>query len=219
MAAFYESDDRSVVEFQLGNKQLFFLFLGLLVICAIFFFIGLRVGEDTAKGKIPFDLGGGGPAETSTNLAQSKAVEEKQETRAEQLRTQKSEPSSRAALNPVENSGRKPSTADKESAKESVTEGGQKEVAVEAGKAETTEVKASLSGRYYLQVSSQTSKENADKLQKRLAATMPVMVEEAVVNGKTYYRVLVGPFDTREEAEEIKPAVQSSFPKAFVQKK
>lgn len=217
MSASYENEDRSVVEFQLGNKQLFLLFLGLLVICAIFFFIGLRVGEDTARSRVPFDLSdnsqAAAPAESgSTSLTeQSLEVQPAQQPPANETRSAAADPTAANNQRPAE---RRAETAIPE--KKPV-------VQPESGKrAEAKETKPAVqqpagTGNLYVQVAAPTDVESAEKVRDRLAATFPARIVKVNVSGKDYFRVLIGPYANKEAAEEVRQAVLSSFKGAFIQ--
>ena len=65
-------------------------------------------------------------------------------------------------------------------------------------------------GDYFIQVASFEKKENADILEKRLEKNLyRVVVEEAPVEGKTFYRVQVGPFDKRSVAVNTMTAMKA----------
>jgi septal ring-binding cell division protein DamX len=54
--------------------------------------------------------------------------------------------------------------------------------------------------RYALQVSAHSTKEDAEKAAKKISGVDNVRVEAGDVNGKTWYRVLIGEFNTAKEA-------------------
>lgn len=203
----FEADDRSVVEFQLGNKQLILLFLGLLVICAIFFFIGLRVGEDTAKGKAAIvvneeDGAAGDDAETDEAGTVDPA--------ADPLRTasaRKSNTSNRRQNQPATNSSSSSRSANPPKAKESAvkTETLTKTAGNRAG------FVSSPPEGWYVQVVAVTKKSAAAKQEKLIQTNLPTAIHEVTVNGQQYYRVLVGPFNSKEKAERNKKSLSKAF--------
>lgn len=59
------------------------------------------------------------------------------------------------------------------------------------------------SARIYVQAGAFTVKENATRLKDKLATLAPATVSEAVVNGKNFYRVRLGPIKSVAEADAI----------------
>lgn len=209
----FEQDDRSVVEFQLGNKQLFMLFVGLLVICAIFFFIGLRVGEDTARSRVPFDLAenNGGENISAANAMQPSGEQTPQNQPATQPmhREQKSEQpaqqpkrTEKKADTPKNNNTEKPAERKREQPKKTETK--------------TTEPVTSIASGYYVQVAAQTSLKAAETVRARLPKSMSTIIEKAIVKGKDYFRVLIGPYTSKDKAEQARQVVLSSYKEAFI---
>ena len=208
----FEQEDRSVVEFQLGNKQLFMLFVGLLVICAIFFFIGLRVGEDTARSRVPFDLAenNGGESISAANTIQPSGEQTPQSQPLTQPITRE-KVTEKPAQQPkrTENSAAKKNT-DKPKAER------RNERKKENDTPKRTEPVTTVAGGLYVQVAAQTSLEAAEKVRSRLPKTMNTIVEKAVVKGKDYFRVLIGPYSTKDKAEQARQVVLSSYKGAFI---
>ncbi len=66
--------------------------------------------------------------------------------------------------------------------------------------------------RYYLQLAAYTSRENAEKQQKKLKAALkhPVVIFEEADNGTEYFKLQVGPFANLQEAVRAEPEVLSS---------
>jgi cell division protein FtsN len=210
-----------VVEFQLGNKQLFLLFIGLLIICAIFFFIGLRVGEDTAKGKVSLSL--------AENMSGEAAVSNSKEAAGEQsinIRPAASNNSpgrkNKAATNKQltgGDAGKSNSVVakiDKTTAKQT------SQPTKPESKANTVAAKTELSGsgvigsKYYVQIAAQINATSAERVRSKVPKSLNTLVEKALVNNKYYYRVLVGPYDTKQMAQETRTALLSTFREAFV---
>ncbi len=71
------------------------------------------------------------------------------------------------------------------------------------GKAQSDKPATSANGGWIVQVASVTQKSNANELASRLKKSGWVsFVEEGVVNGTTYYRVRVGPYAARGDADK-----------------
>lgn len=67
-------------------------------------------------------------------------------------------------------------------------------------------------GKYYIQVASFSKMENAVKLKKRLEKNLyKVKILEATVNGKKYYRVRVGPFQSKQVAKNTMISMKRKF--------
>lgn len=67
-------------------------------------------------------------------------------------------------------------------------------------------------GDYYIQVASFIKKENADRMAEKLRQKMyKVIVEQAEVEGKTFHRVRVGPFETKGIATNTMIAMRRRF--------
>lgn len=81
-------------------------------------------------------------------------------------------------------------------------------VAPVAQVAQTAQTAVSAGTGYSVQIASLSSRERADQLQEKLRAfmltgkRMPVHQKSANVKGQTYYRVRLGPFETRAMAEQ-----------------
>jgi cell division septation protein DedD len=206
MAGRFEVEDQSVVEFQLGNKQLLLLFVGLLVICAIFFFIGLRVGEDTARSKaalvVSDDLGSAAGAQSTASGEQPKqtnalALDASAASRsgATSAKPDRKLPESKPAEKPAElRSETKPASS------------------------QTAAASSQPSGEYYLQVASPTDESSARRLQKELSAIYPTILQPVTVKGRQHFRVKIGPFPTSEKAQEFKRSMEPRFKDAIVAK-
>ena len=67
-------------------------------------------------------------------------------------------------------------------------------------------------GDYYIQVGSFVKKENADAFAQRLRKKMyKVVIEETILDGKQYYRVRVGPFETKSIARNTMLAMKNRY--------
>lgn len=67
-------------------------------------------------------------------------------------------------------------------------------------------------GDYYIQVASFVQKENAQSMTRQLQKSLyRVVIEEAVVNNQTYYRVRVGPFESKSIAANTMVAMKRRF--------
>jgi cell division protein FtsN len=212
MAAF-EHEDRSVVEFQLGNKQLFLLFMGLLVICAIFFFIGLRVGEDTAKSRVSLALNeNGGQEQSATDQSTEKTLDIRPAKRQQML--EKQSPANMSSS----------TSANRKRTEEPVASKSTDKPADKPAEKKTTETPVKqpasskeVAGGWYVQVMASPDLANAEKARKRLPNSMNTAIQQALVKGNVYYRVLIGPYGNKQKAEEIRQTVQSSYKNAFLQ--
>jgi DedD protein len=71
--------------------------------------------------------------------------------------------------------------------------------------------KASASGEWVVQVGSFSRRENAETRRSGLAAKFPTTVESSTVNGRTVYRVRVGPQATRAESERVRQRLQNEM--------
>jgi cell division septation protein DedD len=204
MAGRFEVDDQSVVEFQLGNKQLLLLFVGLLVICAIFFFIGLRVGEDTARSKAALVV-----SDNPGGSSQSAAVSEKpQQKNALTLDTSAA---SRSAAKSAESEKKLPESKLEKKPAEVRSD-------TKAATQQTATTSFEPSGEFYLQVASPTDESSANRLQKELAAKYPTIVQPVTIKGRQHFRVKIGPFPTSEKALEFKRSLEPRFKDAIVAK-
>ncbi len=201
MATTYETDDKSLVEFQLGNKQLFLLFVGLLVVCAIFFFIGLRVGEDTARSRAAIMIGDeAGPAaggrddtEATAQLSEAENLALRPETEPVRRNRRTETRSSEATRQPE----RQASTQ----AQGPATEQAAPSAAIAAQTA------SGPPPGWYVQVCSLTEETSAQRLRAQLAARLPAAIQPATVHGRSYFRVLVGPYTSRAAAEAAQGSV------------
>ena len=78
---------------------------------------------------------------------------------------------------------------------------------------------ANLSKKWSVQVSAPPAKDIADTLLQRLKAKgYDGYVVQAEVKGQSYYRVRVGYFDSREEAESVRQSLtrQEGYPEAYL---
>ncbi|MEW6774840.1 MAG: SPOR domain-containing protein [Bdellovibrionota bacterium] len=68
---------------------------------------------------------------------------------------------------------------------------------------------SSMKGKYTIQVASFTKKADAQPLLKKLESRgYPAFLSTGKVKGKTYYRVRVGKFGTKEEADRLRPGLE-----------
>ena len=232
MAATFETEDSSVVEFQLGNKQLFLLFVGLLVICAIFFFIGLKVGEDTAKSRVPISLTDNNAAGQTANDSAAKSndqltmnVQPLSSSKAGEAKKSVQKPNRNVSSNnrKTGNVNSKPARKNNTAAKRKETTPAKKESSRSTAKNTTAKNTinssgAISSGRYYVQVAAQRDINSARKIQGRLPASLQTTIEQISVKGTMYFRVLIGPYSEKAKAEGARQAVLSSFKEAFIKK-
>jgi rare lipoprotein A len=65
-------------------------------------------------------------------------------------------------------------------------------------------VKAAASGTLFVQLASFSDIGNAESLYRGLKGDLPVQIVPARVNGTDYFRVRVGPLDSRDAANELR---------------
>lgn len=63
-------------------------------------------------------------------------------------------------------------------------------------------------GDWVVQVGSFGEQDNADRVVEKLSPRFPAQVSRAVVNGKTYYRVQTGPYDSEAKAKAAEKKLQ-----------
>ena len=85
--------------------------------------------------------------------------------------------------------------------------------AIKEPKPKTTSVLPTLpKDVYYIQVASFTKKENALSMAEQLKKNLyKVVIEEAVVNGQEYFRVRVGPFESKTVAKNTMLSIKRRF--------
>jgi len=69
---------------------------------------------------------------------------------------------------------------------------------------------SSMTNAFYIQVGSFADIGNAERLNHSLGRGMPVEIQQARVHGGDYFRVMVGPFDNRGQAETYQSHLASS---------
>jgi cell division septation protein DedD len=205
MTPHFETEDRSVVEFQLGNKQLLLLFVGLLVICAIFFFIGLRVGEDTARGKAAVVVS---DQENGENMTAEPAASPGRAAADKPSSSRKTD--SRSAVNQNKasapaKSGPAQKSNEKKTSPTNLTQKPAAETAAAAG------VVTAPGPGWYVQLASLTKESGAHDKLKLLPAGYATAVHKVDINGRTYYRALVGPFPDKEKAQKAQGDLGKGF--------
>jgi DedD protein len=236
MSESFDGEDKSVVEFQLGNKQLFFLFIGLLVIGAIIFFIGLRVGADSAKSKVALNLGAE-EQQASANPGGEKLDEQELDVRpgikpsTEKENKKKSADNKSVQLNMKDNNPEvvkakdlpkteKPRNKKKNTAnsnKKTTTNQKSADTASKKAEAEKPKTSTAASGKYYVQIAAPTNKARAQKMISKLPAGRNGEIMEKTVKGKVYYRVLVGPYKSKADAEAARQVLNKSYKGAYIQ--
>ena len=76
--------------------------------------------------------------------------------------------------------------------------------------ASSNATKASASGDYFVQVAAYSTYEKAEALKDKLVNIGTVKIFKSVVNGNTLYKVRLGEFGTKEEAEKARIAVTNA---------
>jgi|GEM_PF-6706665 len=226
MSPSYGADNNSVVEFQLGNRQLLLLFVGLLVICAIFFFIGLRVGEDTARSHnaitIADDSGDEAPQPSTEPPVQRSAAANRagsqRENRSTVVRPVQSEqqPGQSATLtqpDQQEAAARQP----EQQSRDSAADAGDSEPATAQRDSSSAASGAPTSG-WCVQVLATPDANKARQLSERISSTYPSYVQQVTANGRLFNRVRVGPFTSRDMAQRALQRLRSEYKDAFIEK-
>ena len=67
-----------------------------------------------------------------------------------------------------------------------------------------------IQGDYFVQVAAYSTYEKAEALKNKLVNFGTVKIFKSVVNGNTLYKVRLGEFSTKEEAEKVQKAVDDS---------
>lgn len=232
MAA-YDHDDTSLVEFQLGSKQLFLLFIGLLIICAIFFFIGLRVGEDTAS-NVDLTFGNESqqqpatnPGEGSVNTVQLDQETEKPVREQKTARLNLNQPEAEKAKTATANRNRaaqqnkpadKPAAQPERKTAAATPKPKEKEATIQKPVTSSAEAKTIIPAGWYVQVSAPRDQKRAQDVRKSLPTQYPNLIQKAVVKGSTYFRVRIGPFTNKAAADKARQSVLGKYKDAIVTK-
>ena len=74
----------------------------------------------------------------------------------------------------------------------------------------------SAAGQFYVQAGSFADLANAHALRKKLGADRPVSIESVAINGSEFYRVMVGPWTQREQAETARQGLSRSGAQGLV---
>lgn len=227
MSDSYDNEDKSVVEFQLGNKQLIFLFIGLLVIGAIIFFIGLRVGADSAKGKVALNLGAEEQQQAEAAPDGNKLDEQVLDIRPAikpSTEDNKADGGDKSVqLNMKEKSRETvaakdlPKTDKPAETKKQDEKKAEVKKPVEEPVQKPAETKVAAAGIYYVQIAAPTNKARAEKMITKLPGGRKGEIQEKTVKGKIYYRVLVGPYKTKDDAEKARNDLSGSYKGAYIQ--
>jgi cell division septation protein DedD len=207
MTPHFEAEDRSVVEFQLGNKQLLLLFVGLLVICAIFFFIGLRVGEDTARSKAAVVVSDQEGLDDETSEAE-KAASPKRAVANRPLSSRKTDSQSAVNRNKAAESNKQ---APVQKPKEKTENPGTTVHEPSAASTASAGVVTAPNPGWYVQVASLTKESGAHDKLKLLPSGYATAVHKVDINGRIYFRALVGPFPDKDKAQKVRSDLGKGF--------
>lgn len=181
--------DREFRELQVSSTQLAIIFLGILIVGVIIFLLGVSVGKKHSP-----------TAKKPEVVAKQEAepIKEKIVGRSDKPEAEKIKETPEKTISPSKEATSLPTTtAQKE----------QKPASVTAARA-PVEGKA----QYYVQVGALNTKEAALSLAQRFSNQgYPVIVLDPFSSDtRTIYRVRVGGFPTREEAEEVKAKLASA---------
>ncbi|HJO29037.1 MAG TPA: SPOR domain-containing protein [Acidobacteriota bacterium] len=187
------SDNQNFYEIQLSTPHLVLAFLGATVVGVMVFWLGIVVGR-----------GQTGPSGADEWQAVASAEDSAEE--AYDFYEAVNEPTVQPQV-PVESleseaEQQDPANAPRFESADPVDEE-RAPVAIESF-AESTETDSLLPNGWIVQVRSTPVKIDADSLQSALAESgLPVFVASAQVSGQTYYRVRVGPYRSKEEADIV----------------
>ena len=190
-------------EHGLSARQLVMLFLGIVTVCGVFFAAGFLVGynERTSKG-LP-------PAEQVTPAGDIPPTVN---------------PPSRTAEKPsnapvTESASKAPPLEPTPATSENVRKAPQPEKK-EPSRPASTPAQSADSGHYVLQVAASSSRPDAEAVARALKAKgLPAFVvsPQQAGNGDNLFRVQIGPYSSREAAEQVKPRLErEGFKNPFI---
>lgn len=188
-----DRDDRG-----LSARQLVMVFLGIVTVCGVFFAAGFLVGYNERTSK---ELPTAERVEPASTIPPTVNAPLKSEDQPASQPTAKAVEPTPLAKEPV----RKAPTAEKKETEPPTR------AAAPSGQA---------NGHYVLQVAASSSKPDAEDVAKALKGRgLPAFVlspQQAGANDKLY-RVQIGPYPTREAAEQVKPKLeQAGFKQPFI---
>ncbi len=187
------SDNQNFYEIQLSTPHLVLAFLGATVVGVTVFWLGIVVGRGQTEPNGVDEWQAVASAEDSAEEAYDfyEAVNEPTVQPQVPVESLESEAEQQDPANAPRFESADP--VDEERAP----------VAIESF-AESTETDSLLPNGWIVQVRSTPVKIDADSLQSALAESgLPVFVASAQVSGQTYYRVRVGPYRSKEEADIV----------------
>jgi len=195
-------DNRNYYEIQLDNKQLIFIFLIAIVICAVFFLIGVKVGKSAKE--LEYSLASTDSAEKIQNNLPAPGEETKEKESPQQ-------PESFDFHQLPEESPKeskfKPQVQTKEETKqkETLSEKQPPTKTPETSKEEEKTPEALTGIRYSVQVMSTSFRDKALDLRKKLEGkNYPAFVRQVKDSqGKIVYKVRVGSFSDRTKANAM----------------
>ncbi len=179
--------------FELDNKQMIFVFAGLVIICLFVFTAGVMVGSRSTRNKIV-------TAEAKNDFrAKIKAPALLEEKKAE-----KAEPAPKTieeVLEPVAMTEEKPAAAGKEIVAASRKEPEKAAKPAEEAKKEAEEKQEREA--WFVQVAAFQERSDAEKRAKQLTdKKYKAVIVKADIPGKgTWHRVRLGPYDTSDQAK------------------
>jgi cell division septation protein DedD len=204
-------DDRNYYEIQLDNKQLIFIFLIAIVICAVFFLIGVKVGKN-AK-------------ELEYSLAKTNALPKEQADLPVTEKKDKNETSPEEKINPTfyQLSEKTAKESDFKPQAQKSEEPEEKKPEPKPVETNTTTIEKEVplqEVRYSVQVMSTSYKDKALAMRDRLKAkNYPTFIRQIKEAGENVvYKVRVGSFATSAEAKDLlqKLKIQENITDAWV---
>ncbi len=186
----------------LSARQLVMLFLGIVTVCGVFFAAGFLVGYNERTSK---ELPSAEHVTPSSDIPPTVNPPAKPEERP-------------ASKETFETAQKAPPTEPTPLVSEPIRKRPEpKEVARAARPASPPE---ELGGRYVLQVAASSSRQDAEEVAKALKSKgFPAFVfsPQQAATGDKLYRVQIGPYSTREAAEQVKPRLErEGFKNPFI---
>lgn len=203
------SDDQSFYEIQLNTPHLVLAFLGAAVVGLAIFWLGVVVGRGQGEVGAPGDWQSAVPADESGAPAEEEPLEFYEAVDEPATQPQTAQDPAAATTDPTvppteeQEEGPADPAPEFRPADPDPNAPPAGEIIADSGAA-PPQADASLARGWIVQVRSTTDKASADSLQASLVdAGFPAFVVSADVRGETWYRVRVGRYGTKAEAEVV----------------
>jgi cell division septation protein DedD len=210
------SSSKEYRELQFSSTQLVAVFLGVLAVGVIIFILGVSVGKK--QGRLTAAAGSAAPAKTET-LAEKKPVV-LPETPTPPLKTEAAAAPGRKSSEgtPPETKTPAPSAAkptDTAPAKVVPAKPTENKAADTKTKASPAPASPAKTGTYFVQVGASDDKATATVFARRIEKDgFPTLVLDPLgTDKKTVYRIRLGPYETKEAAEDARTKVAAALKK------